>query len=242
MMSTAESVWEGSRPRVVVCRGADRWGWLMRIVTTVVVLCLFMAAAGCADAVGGRPAAVRPAATVQDSVVTIEEASLVLGSALSTTDTAGEPAPAFVTAPPSCAAAAGPGTTAAYRPGWTVFWSTVYGDGPGDHTVTQTIGTFADAAQAATVFRTVRDGVRGCPTAVRTDDDGSTSRWAYRPGTVTPTAFDWTAAQDAGDGWTCYRQVRVQGRSVLQVAVCGVGDLQHAVVALADRFVERVSG
>ena len=44
MMSTAESVWEGSRPLVVVCQGADRWGWLMRIVTTVVVLCLFMAA------------------------------------------------------------------------------------------------------------------------------------------------------------------------------------------------------
>ena len=214
----------------------------MRVVGTVLALCLFMVAAGCADTVGGTPAAVRPAATVQDSVVPIEEASLVLGSALSTTDTAGEPAPPFATAPPSCTAAAGPGTTAAYRPGWTVFWSAVYGDGRGDHTVTQTIGTFADAAQAATVFRSMRDGVRGCPTAVRTDADGSTSKWAYRPGTVTPTAFDWTAAQDAGDGWTCYRQVRVQGLSVLQVAVCGVGDLQHAVAALADRFVERVSG
>jgi hypothetical protein len=40
----------------------------------------------------------------------------------------------------------------------------------------------------------------------------------------------------------CYRQARLKGKAVLQVAVCAAGDGKQAAANIADQFAGRVEG
>ena len=81
-----------------------------------------------------------------------------------------------------------------------------------------------------------------CPAGVRTDPDQSTTKWTYTVDSATANALAWTATQDAGGGWACYRQARLTGPNVLEVAVCEAGNGKPAAAAIADRFVGKLAG
>jgi hypothetical protein len=141
--------------------------------------------------------------------------------------------------------AVGPATASAYTQGWTVFLSTTYEDsaGSGAYTVTQTVGVYGSADQATGMFGKLGDGVKNCPSATRTQAGGQGSvKWNYSVGTATADTLAWTAAQDAGGGWACYRQAQLKGKDVLQVAVCEGGDGKAAAAQIAGQFAARVSG
>jgi hypothetical protein len=196
----------------------------------------------CTSEVDGRPMPHVPAGTVQASFLGIDEVSTVLGTALTTGGSSGEPPPPLTADPPACAVAVGPGTQSVYVRGWTTFRSETFQDANGDYTVAQVLGSYTDDEQARKVFGTLTDGVKGCLTAVRTDADQSTTKWTYAVGSAHSTALGWTATQDAGDGWACYRQARLKGKVVLQGGVCSAGDGMQAATKIADALASRVGG
>ncbi|MBT2365916.1 sensor domain-containing protein [Streptomyces sp. ISL-10] len=182
--------------------------------------------------------------TVQADALTPDEVSKLAGITLVSGPGASEPPRALEADPSSCAVAVGPATQAVYGREWTAFLSATYQDsaGVGDYTVTQVIGVYSDSDKAGAVFRTLSDGLESCQSAIRTDQDGRTSKWAYTTDTATSETLGWTAAQVAGDGWACHRQARLKGRTVLQVAVCGAGNGKPAVTRITDRFAAKASG
>lgn len=196
----------------------------------------------CSSQVGGTPKADYAPGTIQASFLTIDEASSAAGFAFTTADYAAEPPPALAADPQTCAAAVGPGTAAVYTQGWTGFYSETFSDANGDHAVTEVLGAYPDASQAGKVFGALTDSVKGCTTAVRTDDDQGTTKWTYRVVSADTAAVAWTATEDAAGGWACYRQARLKGKALLQVAVCGAGDGAPAVAKIADQFAARVVG
>lgn len=193
---------------------------------------------------GSGPGAVP--GTVQASLVSVDEASRVLDQTLQSQHSISEPPPALPSTPATCAVAVGPATQAVYSPGWTTFDSVTYQDSAAnaDHTVTQVIGRYSTAAQASQVFGTLSAGVASCRSAVRADGDGDqrASQWSYAVEADTAAAVSWTATQQAGGGWACYRQARLKARAVLEVAVCEAGDGSQAAATIADQFASRVSG
>lgn len=199
---------------------------------------------------GGKkaPVAVNPqhvvAGTVQAGILTPDDVSKAVGTTVISGAAASQPPPALTAAPTSCAVAIGPATAAGYTQGWTVFYSTTYQDstGAGDYTVTQTIGEYGDANQSGSVFQGLAKGVAGCPSATRTDQKKNTVKWNYTVDTNTSEDLAWTASQDSGGGWACYRQARLKGKAVLQVAVCEGGDGKAAAAQVADQFAAKVSG
>ena len=182
--------------------------------------------------------------TVQAAVLSPDEVSKALGTTVIAGPVIDQPPPALTADPASCAVAVGPATASGYTPGWTVFLSTTYEDsaGVGDYTVTQTVGVYGGADQASAMFGKLGDGVKNCPAATRTDPNQGPVKWTYTVGTATSDTLAWSAAQDAGGGWACYRQARLKGRDVLQVAVCEGGDGKAAAAQVADQFAARVSG
>ncbi|WP_194924328.1 sensor domain-containing protein [Catenulispora pinisilvae] len=194
------------------------------------------------------PVAVNPqhvvAGTVQAGILTPDDVSKAVGTTVISGSAASQPPPALTAAPTSCAVAIGPATAAGYTEGWTVFYSTTYQDstGAGDYTVTQTIGKYGDANQSGAVFQGLAKGVAGCPSATRTDQKKNTVKWNYTVDTNTSEDLAWTASQDSGGGWACYRQARLKGKAVLQVAVCEGGDGKAAAAQVADQFAAKVSG
>jgi len=191
--------------------------------------------------VGGTPTAHRIPGTVQASMLGVDEVSARVGTELLNGGSTSEPPPPLSADPATCAVAVGPATQSVYAPGWTAFWSQTFSDANGDHTVTQVLGLYPDDGQAGKVFATLTDGVKGCTSAVRTDEE-STSKWVYAVDTADSGALVWTATQDAADGWACYRHARLKGKVVLQVAVCEVGNGKQAVAKIADQFAGRVGG
>lgn len=194
------------------------------------------------------PVAVNPqhvvAGTVQAGILTPDDVSKAVGTTVISGSAANQPPPALTADPASCAVAIGPATATGYTKGWTVFYSTTYQDsaGAGDYTVTQTIGEYGDANQSGSVFQSLAKGVAGCPSATRTDQNKNTVKWNYTVDTNTSDHLAWTASQDAGNGWACYRQARLKGKAVLQVAVCEGGDGKAAAAQVADQFAAKVSG
>jgi hypothetical protein len=182
--------------------------------------------------------------TVQAAVLSPDDVSKALGTTVIAGPVANQPPPALTADPATCAVAVGPATASGYLPGWTVFLSTTYEDsaGVGDYTVTQTVGVYGSADQASAMFGKLGDGVKNCPSATRTDANQNPVKWAYTVGTATAGTLAWTAAQDAGNGWACYRQARLKGKDVVQVAVCEGGDGKAAAAQVADQFAARVSG
>ncbi|MDH6709182.1 hypothetical protein P3T27_005928 [Kitasatospora sp. MAA19] len=183
------------------------------------------------------------AGTVQADLLVPDEVSRLAGTTLVAGPRGSEPPEAVAVEPSGCAVAAGPATRSVYGNEWTAFLSATYQDpaGTGDHTVTQVVGVYPDEDKASAAFRRLDEGLRGCPSAVRTDPDGSTSGWTYKTDTVTPDTVGWTATQDSGDGWGCHRQARLKGRMLLQVALCSAGDGRPAVARIADRIAEKVT-
>lgn len=180
--------------------------------------------------------------TVEASVLTAEETSLVLGTSLLAETSASEPPSALTAEPPACSVAVGPATQAVYGTAWTAFRSVAYQDSAdvADHTVTQTVARYPEPSDAAAVFRLLADGLANCPAAVRTDPLRGESTWAYEVAASGPESLAWSAIQDAGDGWACHRQARVKGTTVLQVSVCQAGDGAPLAAQLADRVASRV--
>jgi hypothetical protein len=194
------------------------------------------------------PAAISPRhvvpGTVQAAVLTPDEVSKAIGTTVIAGPQSDQPPAALTADPASCAVAVGPATASGYPAGWTVFLSTTYEDsaGSGDYTVTQTAGVYGSADQASSVFGKLGDGVKNCPSANRNDPDQSPVKWNYSVGTATSDTLVWTAAQDGGGGWACYRQARLKGKDVVQVAVCEGGDGGSAAATVAGQFTARVSG
>ena len=182
--------------------------------------------------------------TVQAAVLTPDEVSKLVGTTVVAGPVVDQPPAALTANPASCAVAVGPATASGYTQGWTVFLSTTYEDsaGAGDYTVTQTVGVYGTADQASTVFGKLGDGVKNCPSATRTDPSQGSVKWNYSVGTTTAGALAWTAAQDGGGGWGCYRQAELKGKDVVQVAVCEGGDGKAAAAQIAGQFAARVSG
>jgi len=182
--------------------------------------------------------------TVQAAVLTPDEVSKALGTTVIAGPVVDRPPAALTANPASCAVAVGPATASGYPQGWTVFLSTTYEDsaGVGDYTVTQTVGVYGTADQASGVFGKLGDGVKNCPSASRTDAKQNPVKWAYTVGTASAGTLAWTATQDNGGGWACYRQARLKGRDVVQVAVCEGGDGKAAAAQVADQFTARTSG
>jgi hypothetical protein len=184
--------------------------------------------------------------TVQASVLSADDAGKALGQTLQSQHGISEPPPALPSSPAGCAVAVGPATQAVYTPGWTTFGSVTYqdSDSAADHTVTQVIGVYPAVDQARQVFGTLSDGVKSCKSAVRAGggSGGRASKWLYAVTKNTPDTVSWKSTQDAGDGWACYREARLKGRAVLQVAVCEAGDGSEAAAATADQLASRVGG
>ncbi|MFF2040425.1 sensor domain-containing protein [Kitasatospora sp. NPDC058170] len=183
------------------------------------------------------------AGTVQADLLSPDEVSALAGTTFVAGARAGEPAAALGAEPSTCAAAVGPATKAVYGQGWTTFVSATYGDaaGAGDYTATQVIGIYPEAGAAGAALRVLADGLRNCPAAQRAEADGRNSTWTYKTDTVAPETVVWTAVQDAGDGWACYRQARATGRALVQVALCEAGDGSSAVSKIADRLAAKVT-
>lgn len=232
---------------------APRPGRSNRTVLIVALVVLVLAAGGGVTwAVWPKKAPKPPVAsplhvvpgTVQAAVLTPDEVSKLLGTTLIAGPQADQPPAALSATPSSCAVAVGPATASGYTQGWTVFLSTTYEDstGSGDYTVTQTVGVYGSADQASAVFGKLGDGVKGCPSATRTDPNQGPVKWAYSVATTTSDTLAWSATQDAGGGWACYRQARLKGKDVVQVAVCEGGDGKAAAGQVADQFTARVSG
>lgn len=194
------------------------------------------------------PAAVSPRhvvpGTLQSSILTPDDVSTTVGTTVITGSSVNQPPPALTADPASCAIAVGPATVSGYTKGWTVFYSTTYQDsgGTGDYTVTQTIGRYGDPGQSGAVFQALGQGVAACPSATRTDQNKNAVKWNYSVDANTPNQLAWTASQDAGGGWACYRQARLKGTAVLQVAICEGGDGKAAAAKVADAFEAKVSG
>jgi hypothetical protein len=184
--------------------------------------------------------------TVQASVVSADDASMALGQTLQSQHGISEPPPALPADPANCAVAVGPTTQAVYANGWTTFGSVTYqdSDSEANHTVTQVIGLYSTSDEARQVFGTLSDGMKNCTSAVRAGGGGGqrASKWFYAATKNTADTVSWQATQDAGDGWACYRQARLKGRAVLQVAVCEAGDGSQPAATIADQFATRVSG
>lgn len=182
--------------------------------------------------------------TVQAAVLSPDDVSKALGTTVIAGPVANQPPPALTADPATCAVAVGPATASGYTPGWTVFLSTTYEDsaGVGDYTVTQTVGVYGGTDQASAMFGKLGDGVKNCPSATRTDASQNPVKWNYTVGTATADALAWTAAQDAGGGWACYRDAKLKGKDVVQVAVCEGGDGKAAAAQVADQFAARMSG
>ncbi|MGY0235397.1 sensor domain-containing protein [Longispora urticae] len=182
--------------------------------------------------------------TTQASVLTPNEASALAGVRLTAGASGSEPPPPLAADPSDCAVAVGPGTRSVYARGWKTYLASTYQDARNveDHLVTQVLGVYDDADEAGRVFRTLTEGLRSCPQATRTDQDQSTSNWVYTVEKSDTDTLSWTAAQDPGDGWVCYRQARRKGKAVLQVAVCQAGDGRRAAAQLADAFAAKVEG
>lgn len=216
-----------------------RW-WIIAVVVVVLVAgggVTWWLWPSSADAVPG---------TVQASVLSADEVSKTVGQTLRSEHGISAPPPALPSDPPTCVVAVGPATEAVYGPGWTMFGSVTYqdSDSAADHTVTQVIGRYSTRDQAGQVFGSLSEGVRGCKSAVRADEDGGqrASKWFYTVDKNTADTVSWKATQVGGDGWACYRQARLKGRAVLQVAVCEAGDGSQAAATIADQFAGRVSG
>lgn len=228
------------RIRVIRSAGREPAGRCGK-ATTVAAAVLFGLVSACTSSVS-QPHVVP--GTVQSSFLTIDEVSSLVGTTLLSSTDASEPPSPLSADPATCAVAIGPATQSVYARGWTVFQSATYqdSDAVADHTVTQVLGVYSDSDKAGAVFRTLTDGLNGCKSAVRTDEDQSTSKWTYSVDTTTSSALGWTATQDAGEGWACYRQARLKGKAVLQVAVCEAGDGRQAAAKITDQFVGKVSG
>jgi PknH-like protein len=182
--------------------------------------------------------------TVQADILTPDEVSTAVGITLISQATVDQPPPALAAEPASCAVAVGPATATAYTTGWTVFLSSTYQDsaGVGDYTVTQSIGVYGDAGKASDVLKTLGDGVKGCPSATRTGADKSSVKWNYSVDSAASGSLAWSASQDSGGGWACYRQARLKGKDVIEVAVCEGGDGKSAAARIADQVVANVGG
>lgn len=182
--------------------------------------------------------------TVQADILTPDEVSAAVGTTVISQATVDRPPPPLAADPASCAIAVGPATATAYTTGWTVFLSSTYQDsaGVGDYTVTQSIGVYGDAGRASDVLKTLGDGVKGCPSATRTGADNSSVKWNYSVDSAAPDSLVWSASQDSGGGWACYRQARLKGKDVIEVAVCEGGDGKSATARIADQLVAKVVG
>jgi hypothetical protein len=226
-------------------------GHRRRILITLTVLVLLLIAGGITWAVWPRHQAPPIAdaghivpGTLQAAVLTPDEASQILGTTVIAGPVIGQPPPALTVDPKSCEVAAGPATVSGYPQGWTVFLSTTYQDsaGTGDYSVTQTVGAYGSADQASGVFGKLTDGVKGCPSATRTDGANNSVKWNYTVDTPGADTLAWKAEQDSGGGWACFRQARLKGKDVVQVAVCEAGDGKAATARIADQLTSRLGG
>ncbi|KAA9166323.1 sensor domain-containing protein [Amycolatopsis acidicola] len=177
--------------------------------------------------------------TVQATVLSRDEASVVVGSSLAQGATASAPSAALSAEPDTCVIAVGPASESVYAREWTAFLSTTYQDSA--HTVTQVVGLYPGHDTAAAAFGRLEDGIGKCPSAVR-KDPGRSSSWVYSVESSSADALVWTAAQDAADGWACYRQARLKGRVLFQVAVCEAGNGRTPAKQIADGALARVAG
>lgn len=215
---------------------------MIKVVALILVSSAVAFLSGCTSALPGEPGPHIPAGTIQASLLRVDEISGMVGVSLNLEDELGEPPPQVTADPPGCAIAVGPGSRSVYLRGWSTFRSEMLRDPDNDYVVTQILGSFVDDQQAAAAFKALTDGVKGCTTAVVVERDNATSKWTYAVESANSAALGWTATQDAGEGWACYRQARLKGKVLLQAAVCSIGDGKSAATKVADLIASRVEG
>lgn len=194
---------------------------------------------GCGQTVQGAPVVALPG-----NVVDVATVNRILGAPLANATVDEAPPSEIDVSPGSCSIAAGPSTTAVYDKGWTQYRLVTMQEAPDywDHSVTQTVGRYGSARDAAKVFQALTSGLRECSGEVTSTDalDEVASTWTFD---VTDSGSDsvvWTATQtDADSEWACFRQARLTGSTVVQVAVCQVGNGAPAAAQLADELVAK---
>lgn len=197
------------------------------------------ALSACGQTVEGAPMLALPGEIVDAATV-----NGILGVTLGNTTVDDAPPAEVEVSPSSCSAAAGPSTSAVYADGWTRYHLVTMQEAADywDHSVTQTVGRYADADEASDVFDALASGLQDCSGEVTSSDalDEVESTWRFD---VTDDAKDsvaWTATQvDADSEWACFRQARLTGSTVIQVAVCQVGNGAPAAAQLADALVTK---
>jgi hypothetical protein len=193
----------------------------------------------CGQTVQGAPVQALPGDVVDAATV-----NRILGVPLANSTVDDSPPDRIDVAPSSCVVAAGPSTTAVYDDGWTRYQLVTMQEAPDywDHSVTQTVGHYDTTREASKVFEALTSGLKDCSGEVTSTDalDEVQSTWTFD---VTDSADDtvtWTATQtDADSEWACFRQARLTGSSVVQVAVCQVGNGAPAASQLADELVKK---
>ncbi|SDW37117.1 PknH-like extracellular domain-containing protein [Amycolatopsis xylanica] len=216
--------------------------------TIAAVVALLVSATACSSVVEGTPRPRLVAGTIQASFPSADEISAVAGTQLTPGPGLDAPPVPLAADPAACAVAVGPATQSVYARGWTGFRSAAYEelDTDNGYVVTLVLGVYPDEKQAGAVFGALAEGVKQCPSAVRTDGNEQTSKWTYQAGAATASAFEWTANQtpsaDENDWWACYRRARLKGKAVVQVAVCEAGDGNQAATKLIDQFAGKVGG
>jgi hypothetical protein len=182
--------------------------------------------------------------TVNATLLTPDEASRLAGTTLVSGPRSNQPPAAMTASASKCAVAVGPATQSVYGHEWTAFLSATYQDagGSGAYAVNQVIGVFPDSTKARAAFQTLTTGLARCTSATRTDEAGRTTTWSYTAYPATPAAVVWTATQNAGAGWACYRQAHLKGTSLIQVGVCEAGNGKPAASKIAEALSGKVTG
>lgn len=199
-------------------------------------------ASACSSPVSGHPAvgAVAPG-TVAATFLTLDEVSALVGTPLMSADSVSEPPSPLTSDPPACAVAVGPATEAVYARGWQRFGATSYQDSTAEHVVTQVLGVYPDQDTAHAAFGTLTSGLAQCPEAVRTNSDHSSAKWTYAVEATADDLVVWTASEDDGDGWACFREARQKETALLEVSVCEAGNGKQAAQTIMERFAAKVN-
>ncbi|WP_169739716.1 sensor domain-containing protein [Amycolatopsis taiwanensis] len=209
---------------------------------SVLVVASLALTSACTSPVGGHPAVGGVVqGTVAATFLTLDEVSALVGAPLASADSVSEPPAALTSDPPTCAAAVGPATEAVYARGWQRFGATSYQDSTAEHVVTQVLGVYPDQDTTQAAFRTLTDGLSQCPEAVRTNQDHSSAKWTYAVEGTAADSVAWTATEDAGDGWACFREARQKETALLEVSVCQAGNGKQAAQTIMERFAAKVN-
>lgn len=214
--------------------------WGRRSVVSAVLAGVVLVGAGCTQTTAGS--AVR---AVPPLVVGSQQVSDRVGAELANITEDRVPPPRVEVDPAECAVPAGPSTVTVYSAGWTQYHLVTMQEAADfwEHSVTQTAGKYPDEAAAKKVFDALNTGLAECTGRATVTDalDESTAVWTFAVDSTDGDATRWIATQADGNDWACYREARLTGQWVVQVAVCQVGNGRPAATSITEALVKKVT-